>query len=67
LVSHIKGGIYPQGLPELDAEENIWTYEGGGNCIIGSFMMCPPGQLVGNAIEYSELGGADDRLGREDK
>jgi len=62
LVSHIQGGIYPQGLPELDAEENIWTYEGGGNYIMAGFMMCPPGQLKG-----SELSGTDNRLGREDK
>jgi hypothetical protein len=31
VVSHIKGGIYPQGLPELDVEENMWTYEEGSN------------------------------------
>jgi len=31
LVCHIKGGIYPQGLPELGVEENIWTYEDGSN------------------------------------
>lgn len=66
MVSHIKGGIYPQGLPELDAEENIWTYEGGRNCIMGSFMMCPAGELPGSATGDSEMGGADDRLGRED-
>jgi hypothetical protein len=29
--------------------------------------MCPPGELPGSAIEDSEMGGADDRLGREDK
>jgi hypothetical protein len=73
LVCHIDGGIYPQGLPELDAEENIWTYEdgsnieSGGNCIMGSFMMCPPGQLPGIAVEDIEMGGVDDRLGRGDK
>jgi len=31
LVCHVKGGIYPQDLPGLDAEGNIWTYEDGGN------------------------------------
>lgn len=34
---------------------------------MGSFMMRPPGHLTGNAIEDSELGGADDSLGREGK
>jgi hypothetical protein len=69
LVCHIKGGIYtyPQGLPELDAEENTWTYEGGGNFIMGSFLMYPPGELLGSAVEDSEMGWADDRLGREVK
>jgi hypothetical protein len=34
---------------------------------VGSFMMCPPGHLTGNAIEDGELGRTDDSLGREDK
>jgi len=27
---------------------------------MGSFMMCPPGELAGSAVEDSEMGGADD-------
>jgi hypothetical protein len=30
-------------------------------------MMCPSGHLTGGAVEDSDLGGADDSLGREDK
>jgi hypothetical protein len=33
---------------------------------MGSFIMCP-GELPGSAVEDSETGGTDDRLGREDK
>lgn len=51
----------------MDAEENTWTYEGGGNFIMGSFLMYPPGELLGSAVEDSEMGWAEDRLGREVK
>ena len=34
---------------------------------MGRFMMCPHGEILGSANEDSEMGGADDRLGRKDK
>jgi len=34
---------------------------------MGSFMMCSPGELPGSAVEDSEMGRADDKLGREVK
>jgi hypothetical protein len=34
---------------------------------MGGFMVCLPGQLLGSAIEDSELGGGNGKLEREDK